>query len=173
MLRHLIEEVGQWDLVPKPASLWWTTTYEPEVRCDLSIDTKSGRQKFPFEVEFKILGCAMNKQGKTQDAIEERMQSASKASWKDFLIYTSEDIPQKIKCRRLVDHVFAVFSFGSENWSWTIKTLERIKEWETKTMLRLFRFKRGKEETWVGYYANQRMGNKGDWSSFPVQKRKR
>ena len=36
--------------------------------------------------------------------------------------------------------VFAVFSFGSENWSWTIQTLERIKEWETGTMLRLFRF---------------------------------
>ena len=42
-------------------------------------------------------------------------------------------------------------SFGSENWSWTIKTFERIDRWETKTMLRLFRFSRGTEETWVKY----------------------
>ena len=39
MLRNLMEEAGKWDLVPKPASLWWTSTYEPEERCDLSIDT--------------------------------------------------------------------------------------------------------------------------------------
>ena len=51
------------------------------------------------------------------------------------MIYKSKNIPWKIKCWRLVDHVFAVLSFGSENWTWTIKTIERIKEWETKTML--------------------------------------
>ena len=29
---------------------------------------------------------------------------------------------------------FAVnFSFGSEKWPWTVQTLKRIKEWETKT----------------------------------------
>ena len=60
MLRVLIEEAVKWDLAPKPASLWWTSTYEPEEkRCDRSIDTKSGRQKFPFVGKFKILGCAM------------------------------------------------------------------------------------------------------------------
>ena len=31
--------------------------------------------------------------------------------------------------------------------------LERIKVWETKTELRLFRFKRQEEETWVDYNA--------------------
>ena len=82
----------------------------------------------------------MNRQGKAHDAIEERVQSANKAFWKDILKDKSKDIPWNIKCRQPVDYVFAVFSFGSEKWSWTIQTLERIMEWETRTMLRLFRF---------------------------------
>ena len=48
----------------------------------------------------------------------------------------------EVKCRRLVDHFYAVFAFGSENWLWTVLTLDKIKGWETKGMLRLFRFKR-------------------------------
>ena len=70
-----------------------------------------------------------------------------------FRILGCAYVPWKIKCRRLVDHVHAVIPFGSENWSWTIQTFERIKGWETKTMLRFCRFKRQKEETWVDYYA--------------------
>ena len=34
-----------------------------------------------LRISFKILGCAMNRQGKTYDAVEERMQSANKAFW--------------------------------------------------------------------------------------------
>ena len=34
MLQNLIEEAEKWDLVPKHASLWWASTYEPEERCD-------------------------------------------------------------------------------------------------------------------------------------------
>ena len=79
------------------------------------------------------------------------MQSANKAFWKDILIYNSKDVPWKIKCQRLVDHVCAIFASGSENWSWIIQTLEKIKGWETKTMIRLFVFERQTEETWVGY----------------------
>ena len=45
----------------------------------------------------------------------------------------------------------SVFSFGSENWSWTTQTMDRIKRWETKLMMRLFRSKRGTDETWVEY----------------------
>ena len=79
MLSELMEGVEMSDLAPKPVSLWWTSTYEPEERCDLSIDTKFGRQKFPFEAEFKILGCAMNRRGRTQDAIEERIAICEQA----------------------------------------------------------------------------------------------
>ena len=96
------------------------------------------------------MGCAVNRQGKTHDATEERMQSANKAFWKDIQTYKSKDVPWK--CQRLVDHVYAVFAFGSENWSWTVLTFDKIKGWETKTILRRFRFKRNKEETWVDYH---------------------
>ena len=103
---------------PPLPSLWWTGTYDPEERIDMTIYTTTGCHTFPFEDKFKILGYAMNRQGKSHDAIEERMQSVNKAFWKDILIYRSKDIHKKVKCRRLVDHVYAVFAFGSESWSW-------------------------------------------------------
>ena len=87
MLRDLMEEAEKWDLLAKSAGLRWTSTYEPEERCDLSIDTKTGRHRFPFKEMFKILGCAVSRQGRTQDAIEERMQSANKAYWIYIYIY--------------------------------------------------------------------------------------
>ena len=103
-----------------------SSTREPEERSDISIDTE--RHRFTFEEQFKILGCAMNRQGKTHDAIEERMQSANKAYWKDVMIYKSKDVPWKIKCRRLGNHVYAVLSFGSENRTWTENFLERSRD---------------------------------------------
>ena len=51
----------------------------------------------------------------------------------------------KVKCERLVDHVYAVFAFGSEDWSWTQRTMEKFIGWETKTMTRLFRVERQKK----------------------------
>ena len=138
MLRDLIEEAEKWDLAPKPASLWWTSTFETEEKADLSIDTKSGSHRFPIEEKFKFLG--MNRQGKAHDAIEESLQSANEAWWRDVNIYRSKDVLWRIKCRRMVEQFYRVFSFGSENWSWTQKTQERVKGWETNTMIRPFRF---------------------------------
>ena len=69
----------------------------------------------------------MNRQEKTCDAVEERMQSANKAFWKDIKIFKSKDVPLRITCQRLLDHVYAVFSIGSETLSWTQQTLEKIK----------------------------------------------
>ena len=148
----LIEAAEKWDVAPKPASLWWTSTYEEEERSEVPIPTTQMMYKFPCEEKFKILGCGMNRQGTTLDAIEERMQSANKANWRDILVYRSKDVPWRIKCRRLVDHVYSVFSFGSEIWSLTIQTMDSTKRWETKIMMRLFRFRRGKDETWVEYH---------------------
>ena len=82
----------------------------------------------------------MNRQGKAHEGIEQRELTANKAWWKDVKIYRSNDVPWRVKCRRMVEHVFCVFCFGSENLSWTQKTFDRIKEWETKAMNRLFRF---------------------------------
>ena len=79
MLRDLVEEAGRWDVALKPTSLWWTSTYDPEERINMTIYTTTGCHKFTFEEKFKILVYAMNRQGKSHDAIEERMQSATKA----------------------------------------------------------------------------------------------
>ena len=128
MLRDLIEAAEKWNVAPKLASLWWTSTYEEEERSEV-VATTGLMYKFPSEEKIEILGCAMNRQGKTLDAIEERMQSANKANWRDILVYRSKDVPWRIKCRRLVDHVYSVFSFGSDIWSLTIQRKDRIKRW--------------------------------------------
>ena len=39
LLRDLIEEASRWDLEPKPASLWWTSTYESEEKIDMILST--------------------------------------------------------------------------------------------------------------------------------------
>ena len=52
----------------------------------------------------------MNGQRKKLDVNEERMQTANDACWKDDLSYKGNHISSKIKCQRLVDDVFAVFS---------------------------------------------------------------
>ena len=54
----------------------------------------------------------MNRRGNLSDAIEDIMQSANKAFWKDILIFKSKDVLWKVRCRSLVDHVYAVFAFG-------------------------------------------------------------
>ena len=152
MLRDLIDVEDKWDLVPTLASLWWASTHEEEERSEVLVATNGLVHKFPFEKNFKILGCAMNRQGKPLvDVIEERMQSANKACWRDTLVYRSKDVPWRIKCRRLVGHVYFVFSFRSDNLSWTIQIMDRNERWETKLMVRWFRFKRGKDETWVEF----------------------
>ena len=88
MLRDLIEEASRWDLVPKPASQWWTSTYDAEEKSDIVFfGASKGCYKFPFDDTFKMLGCARNRQRKTCDAVEERMRSANKAFWKDIVIY--------------------------------------------------------------------------------------
>ena len=71
-------------MAPIPASLWWTRTYEPKERSDLSIATEVGHYSFPLQ-KIKILGCAMNRQEKTHNAVEESVQSANKAHWKDIM----------------------------------------------------------------------------------------
>ena len=102
-ISHSKENVEQ---KPEPASLWWTSTYDSEEKSDVNLGTTSGCYTFPFQENVKIWGCAVDRHGKTYDAVEERMQSANKA-------------------------------------------MKKIKGWETKTMPRLFRFKRHEDETWV------------------------
>ena len=54
--------------------------------------------------------------------------------------------------QKIVDHMYSVFFSGVKNWSWTIHTMDRIKRWETKMMVSLFRCQRGTDETWVEFH---------------------
>ena len=84
MLQDLLEEVSRWDLVPKPTSLWWTSTYDREERIDMTIYTTKGGQKFLFEEKFKILGDAMNRQGKSHDAMKKECSQQTRLSGRIF-----------------------------------------------------------------------------------------
>ena len=88
MFKDLIEKAGKVDLEPKPASLW-TTTYASEEKEDMILGTSKGCYIFLFENEFRMLGCMMNRQRKTSDAVGERMQSANKAFWNHIMIFKS------------------------------------------------------------------------------------
>ena len=52
VLKDLIQETAKWDLEPKPASLWWTSTYGSEERQELTIDTETGSHRTHFEENF-------------------------------------------------------------------------------------------------------------------------
>ena len=41
MQRDFFEEADKWDLVPKPASLWWTSTCYSEEKVDTDLGTSS------------------------------------------------------------------------------------------------------------------------------------
>ena len=137
MLKYLIEEAVKVDLEPKLASLWWKSNNASEEKEHMILGTSKGCYKFSFEDEFKILGCVLNRPGKTCNAVEERMQSANKAFKKDIKISKSKDVLWRVKCQRLVDQVFAVFSFGSETWSWTADIVkhEAWVEYHTRTCI--------------------------------------
>ena len=79
MLQDLVDEAARWDLAPKPASVVWTSTLKLEEKSELVIINEAVRHSFLFEEKFKILACAMNRKGKTHEAIKERTQSANKS----------------------------------------------------------------------------------------------
>ena len=60
-LKDLTEEAAEVDLEPKPASLWSASTYASEEKEDMILGTSKGCCKFPFEDEFRILGCMMDR----------------------------------------------------------------------------------------------------------------
>ena len=45
----------KWNLAPSGASLWWTSTCEPEEKSDLSIDIKSGVIDSPLKKNSRSL----------------------------------------------------------------------------------------------------------------------
>ena len=88
-----MEEAKRWKLEPKPASLWWTSTYASEEKEDMVIKTEAGEHMLPFT------------------SLEERMQSANKAWWLDVKICRSKDVPWRVKCRKMVDQTVQCLLF--------------------------------------------------------------
>ena len=111
-VRDLIEEASRWDLEPKPACLWWTSMYDSVEKSDMIWAHRRDAANFPGKTSSRFLGCALNRQRKKYDAVEERMQSASKAFWKDILINK----------KQICSVELCIFCVWSENWSWTIHT---------------------------------------------------
>ena len=138
MMMYLTEEAEEWDLEPKLASLWWTRTCASEEKKENTICTRTWRHRILFEKSFKILGYSCDQAGKTQDCLEERMQNANKAWWRDAKIYRGKDVPWRVKFRRMVELVHSEFCCGTETCFWSQATLDRIKGWRTKAMRRLF-----------------------------------
>ena len=103
-----------WDLAPKRASLWWTSTYDSEEKIDLSIFYQNRTTQILYLRNFKILGCTMIRQGKTHECLEERMQTANKVWWKDVKSCRRKGVPWRVKCRSMVDHLYSVFCFGKK-----------------------------------------------------------
>ena len=136
---------------PEPRCLLWSSTSADEKSEDMIIRTAARENRLPFLTKFKILGHCFHCEGKMQDCVEERMQCANKARWRNVKIYRSKDVPWRVKCRRMVEQVCSVFCFGSENGCWSQAVVDRIKGRETKVVRTLLRMRKMEDETMQGY----------------------
>ena len=76
---------------------------------------------------------------------------------------------KKVARRNNATSLYSVFSFGSENWSWTIHTMDRLKRWETKMMMCVFRFKReGRDMGRISHKMRQRRQEDLDKDGFTI-----
>ena len=146
MMKDLNDEAEGRNLEPKPPSLWRTSTCVSEMTEDITICTRTGRHRKPFERSFRIFGLHLNQAGKTQSCLEERMQDASMAWWRDHDLQKQRCTVEKKKWRRMVEHVCSAFCCGSENRSWSQPILDRMKGLKAKAVRRLFRFKKKEDE---------------------------
>ena len=92
-MKELVEEVERWDMEPRPASLWWTSTYGKEDKKEIVMVTAGGKQKLTFADEFRILGHLFSRDGRMQISLEENMQTANKAWWRDAKIHRCRSVP--------------------------------------------------------------------------------
>ena len=82
-----------------------------------------------------LLEAPSIKQDGRKDCLEERIQHANMAWWRDVKIHRSKDVPSRVKCRRMVEHVYSVFCFGSEKVGPGVKpSWTESKDGKQKTM---------------------------------------
>ena len=54
--KGFLGEAERWDLEPKLATWWRSSSYAEAVKEDATMETQRGRHKFPFQRGFKTLG---------------------------------------------------------------------------------------------------------------------
>ena len=59
MMKDLIEEAERWDWEPKPASLWWTSTYASE-----KISTRAGQHRTLIRVSRFMVTLSIKQDGR-------------------------------------------------------------------------------------------------------------
>ena len=97
---------------PKAASHWWTSTSGKKK--DMVIETSSRRHILPLADDFTILEHLFSRDGRMQISLEQRMQSANKAWWRDAKKYRCKSVPWKVKCQRVFGRVRSVICVGCE-----------------------------------------------------------
>ena len=83
----------------------------------------------------------MNRLGKAHEGIEEGMQSANKAWWRDVMIYRSQDVPWSEGEKGGGTRLQRLFASEAKIGPGPRKLSTESKGWETMAMKRLFRFK--------------------------------
>ena len=120
MVNDVIEELMDLDMEPIPESLWWTCSYEEEEEHTLEVSGRGKVWSLPFKDIFVILGYCFNRDGKGTQGIDMTLRKGMGSGWRDVYIYRSRIVPLKIKCQRVISHVFSTVLNGSVNWNWTV-----------------------------------------------------
>ena len=88
----------------KAASLWWTSTCDSNEKRRLIFRWTPRQDVTDSFLKKNSRSSVFGPSGK-DTRLEEMMQNAHKAWWRDVKIHRSEDVPWRVKCRRMVEHI--------------------------------------------------------------------
>jgi len=71
---------------------------------------------------------------------------------RDAQYYLARSVPWKAKAERFARRVHPVLLYGAGTWVWKQTIVQRIKAWETKLLMRMFRVAKQAGEEWVKWY---------------------
>ena len=125
MVNDIIEEQLDLAMEPKPESLWWTSTHTSEDGTTLKVGNRGHTWDLPFREVFDVL-----------------------VTGKALIV---QSVPAKTKCHRVVSHVFSTALNCCVNWPWSVTTLTKVLQWDTKILHRAFTPTMNAREVWVEY----------------------
>ena len=82
------EESPSQGLEPKPASLWWSSMHDGEIKEGLKVNAAGVEWSFPFQESYMGLGHLFHKSVESQECMQERVTKATKAWFTDAHIFT-------------------------------------------------------------------------------------